>query len=332
MTIREIAKLAGVSTASVSRAINNETGISENTRKRILEIVTKVDYQPNILAKGLSQQKTYTIGIAIPDMSNVFYADVLKGVEDIAELYNYTVMYFNTYYNSEKERKVLEFLNNERVDGLLGYMSNHVIDECVNTVHRKRPFVLLGQVMDEVECPQIGCNNISSAYEINEYLIKKGHKKIAHLAGSWETKTGIQRLQGYKKAMENYGLPIEDGWVIETDYTNADAYPKIYDFLSKTSDVTAIFAANDAMAAACYQAIYDMGLKIPEDISVVGHDDTETARLLYPNLTTMRQEKQKIGRTATNKLFGIMENRIFAKEVVTIPTKLIERDSVATCI
>ena len=329
MTIKEIAKLAGVSTATVSRALNNGDGVSENTKKKILELVEKVDYQPNVLAKGLSEQKTYTIGIAIPDISNIFYADVLKGIEDIAEIYNYTVVFFNTEYNSAKERKVLEFLNNGRIDGLLGYMSNRVIDECQNVVNRKKPLVLMGHFIDEVECPQVGCNNISSAYEITEYLIKKGHRKIAHIAGSWETKTGIQRLQGYKKALENYGIPIDTDCIIETDYTNAGAYPKILEFLKGDKKVTAMFAANDAVAAACYQAIYDLGLRIPEDISVVGHDDVETAILLRPNLTTMQQQKRKIGRSAANKLFAIIEQKSMVKDVEIIPTTLIERESVA---
>ena len=330
MTIKELADLAGVSTATVSRALNNSPGISEKTRKRILDIAEKMDYQPNVIAKGFSKQKSYTIGIAIHDISNNFYSEVLKGAEEVANTHNYTVVFFNTEYNPEKERKVLEFLKSGRIDGLLGYMSNRVLDECIDIARRKKPFILMGHFFDEVDCPQVGCNNISSAYEITEYLIKRGHKKIAHVAGSRDTKTGMQRLLGYQRAMENYNLPIDDNWIIETDYTNEGAYPKVLDFLKKNQDITAIFAANDALAAACYHAIYDLNLSIPEDISVVGHDDIEAASLLHPQLTTMQQQKRKIGRIAANKLFSIINNHEMKKDIVIVPTSLIERNSVST--
>jgi len=328
MTIKELAKIAGVSTATVSRALNDGSGINPETQKKILELAKELNYHPNILAKGLSSQKIFTIGILIPDVTNPFYGDILRGIEDIATAYNYTCVLFNTDYDAERERKALDLFRIGRFDGLIASISNRVIDECVNLSNMNYPLVLLGHVIDEVKCPKIGCNNFSSAYTITEYLIKAGHRNIAHIGGHKETKTGIQRLQGYRRALENYDIPVNPDWYISTDYLSHSAYEKTLELLKKEKDITAIFAANDSMAAGCYRAIFELGLKIPDDISVVGHDDTETAMLLQPSLTTMRQEKRKIGRLAAQNLFSSISKGKNSEDIIIVPTILIERNSV----
>lgn len=328
MTIKELAKLAGVSTATVSRALNNATGISDETRKRINDLARNLNYQPNLLAKGLTSQRTYTIAVLVPDIANPFYADIIRGIEDIALSYEYTLVLFNTDYDEKKERRALELFKSGRFDGLITSVSNRVIDECITLAKLNYAMVMLGHVIDEVKCTKIGCNNFSSAYSITEYLIKAGHKKIAHIAGHKETKTGIQRLQGYRRALETYGLVINPDLIVDTDYFAHSAYEKTLELLRRENNITAIFAANDAMAAGCYKAIRELDFRIPNDISVVGHDDTEIATLVYPNLTTMRQERQKIGELAAQNLFSVMLKKENNENVIIVPTTLVERDSV----
>ncbi|GAP39568.1 LacI family DNA-binding transcriptional regulator [Flexilinea flocculi] len=332
MKINDIAKLAGVSTATVSRVLNNKNCVDPNTRDKILKIVNDHNFQPNMIAKGLASQKTYTIGVAIPDIVNPFYPEVFRGIEDISSVYGYMTIYLNTDYDVMTERKALSLLRNGRVDGLIVALSNRVIDECIAMVSMQYPIVMFGQLMDEVKCPKVGCNNFSSAYTITEYLINSGHKKIAHIAGHKETYTGIQRINGYLSAMENYRLRVEPEWIVSTNYFKNDAYIKTKELIDNKVDITAIFAANDSMVVGCYKAILEAGLKIPDDISFVGHDDIELATILQPALTTMRQEKRKIGNIAAHQLFSAIENQANNKKIeeniVIVPTTLIERDSV----
>lgn len=330
MTIKDIAKIAQVSSATVSRALNNDARVNTQTRRHIQQLAADLHYQPNILAKGLASQKTFTIGMLIPDITNPFYAHIMRGIEDIASPYNYCVICFNTDYEADKERRALEFLRGGRVDGMIAYISNRVIDESVALAAQNYPLVMLGHVIDEVKVPKIGCNNQSSAYTITECLIKAGHRSIAHVAGHMQTKTAIQRMQGYKRALEAYDIPVRPDWIIPTDYAGQSAYENTLRFLRREKAITAIFAANDAIAAGCYRAIYELGLRIPEDISVVGHDDTETAMLLRPPLTTMRQDIRTIGRLSAQHLFSAMASGKNAEDIIIVPTTLVERDSVKT--
>lgn len=328
MTIKELAKLAGVSTATVSRAMNGVPGVNPDKQKRILELAAELDYRPNLIAKGFSTQKTFTIGVCVGDIINPFFAEVMKGIEEVAEPYNYTVVFFNTNYDVKKERRALDFLKDGRIDGLIASVSMKVIDECISLADMNRPFVVLGHLNNVANCAKVGCNNFSSAYTITEYLIKAGHRKIAHVAGHRETKTGQQRREGFCSAMENYDLVVDPQWIIGTNYLPGDAYTKVKTFLEKDPDITAVFVANDYMVAGVYRAILEQGLRIPEDISVVGHDDIETSVNLYPGLTTMRQQMRKVGRTAGQNLFEAIERGRNVEKTIIIPTSLVERDSV----
>ena len=328
MTIKDIAKIAQVSPATVSRALNNDVRVSAKTRKRVQALASDLNYQPNLMAKGLASQKTYTICVLIPDVTNTFYAHIMRGIEDVLTPHNYSTVYINTDYEAEKERRALDFLKSGRVDGIIAYISNRVIDECAMLVKQDYPLIMLGHMIDEIRTTAIGCNNQSSAYAITEYLIRAGHRRIAHVAGHMETKTAMQRLQGYKRALETYDIPIRNEWIVATDYAGESAYNNALAFLKKEPGITAIFAANDAIAAGCYRAIYELGGRIPEDISVVGHDDTEMATLLRPELTTMHQDIRKIGRLAAQHLFSAMEKGKNTEDAIIVPTRLVERHSV----
>ena len=328
MTIKDIAKMAGVSTATVSRALNGGTGVNEDTKKRILQICNDFGYQPNELARGLASQKTYTVGVVVADIINSYWPVVFRGIEDVMSQYGYTIVFFNTDYDAQKEHNALQHLRNGRLDGLIISMSNYVTDECMALVNMNYPLVMVGQMLDEVKCPKVGCNNFSSAYTMTEYLLKAGHRKIAHVAGHFETKTGLQRLNGYKTAMQDYGIEIDPSWIISTDYFETNATSKTKALLKEGLDVTALFAANDALAAGCYRAIMELGLRIPEDISVAGHDDIEISSLIHPQLTTMHQQRRKIGQTAACKLLTAMEGHEVKEDIVIVPTTLVERTSV----
>lgn len=329
MTLKEIGQVVGVSTATVSRALNDDPRVSEQTKAKIRMVAESLNYRPNFLAKGLVSQKTYTLGFLIPDITDRFYAGVMRGIEDIASQNNYSVIIFNTDYDVEKERRAVNFLRDGRIDGLIAYISNRVTDECIALVNQNLPLVIMGQFIDEIKTTKIGCNNISSAYTATEYLINAGHRSIAHIAGHMQTKTAKQRMQGYKNALETYDIPINNDFILATDYEEKTSYEKTYRFLQKEGKkVTAIFAANDTLAVGCYRAIYDLGLSIPEDISVVGHDDNDMAQIVRPQLTTMRQDTRKLGLLAAQHIFSEIATGTNRAEEIILPTTLVERSSV----
>ncbi len=329
MTIKEIARSAGVSPATVSRALNDDPRVSPDTKKRICAVAQDLDYRPNICAKGLASQKTFTIGYMIPDITDRFYGEVMRGIEEITDTNDYSIILFNTDYQADKERRAINFLREGRIDGLIAYVSNRVIDECISLVNHNLPLVTLGHFIDEIKTTKIGCNNISSAYTATEYLIKAGHRRIAHVAGHMETKTAKQRMQGYRSALETYDIPVNPDWIVPTNYEEETAYENSYRFLKREKgNITAIFAANDMLAVGCYRAIYELGLSVPEDISVVGHDDTGMASILRPGLTTMHQHTEKIGRLAAQHLFAKIANGNDKPKDIILPTTLVERNSV----
>lgn len=331
VTIKDIASIAGVSVATVSRTLNGKPDVREETKQRIMAIAQEMNYQPNVLARGLLMKRIYTIGIVIPDITNTYFSEIFRGVEEVASGEGYSTIFYNTDYKVENERDALRLLSASRVDGLILQVSNRIIDECKSIAAMRYPLVLLGQFLDGVDCPMVGCNNYASAYTMTEYLIKAGHQKIAHMGGHRETRTGIQRMQGYLAAMQNYGLPIRPEWNLHTNYRLEDAYDQTRRMLEGAELPTAIFAANDSIAAGCYRAICEKELRIPEDISLAGHDDTTIATIIRPNLTTMRQKKREIGRIAARKLISSIKLEQPAKaDIVIVPTELVERDSVKT--
>ncbi len=327
LTIKDIAKLAGVSTATVSRAMNGKFDVNKATRKRIEQICSDYGYRPSPIARGLSLKQSFTIAVVIPDIGNLFYPEVIRGIEEVMDEHGYSIIYINTDFKPNKEQEALRRLRDGEIDKAIMSLSNHSVDECRALVNMGHPIVLVGNELENVECVSVSCNNFASAYTATEYLIKMGHTKIAHMCGSRDSKTGVLRLQGYTEALNNYGIPVNPDWLIATQYFEEDAYNSMRKLLLGENIPTAIFAANDIMAVGCYNAIYEAGLRIPDDISVVGHDDIKIASLIYPPLTTMQQQKREIGRMAARKLL-LLEDNTNVRDINILPTTLVERKSV----
>ncbi len=327
-TIKDIANIAGVSTATVSRALNNKAEVNAETKKKILKVIEDCDFKPSTMGRGLSLKKTFLIGVVFPDFESSYFQMVFRGIEEIAGQHGYSFFYLHTNYNVDKEREALRMLRDGRVDGMIMLLSNKATDECKALVDMGYPVVLFGNDLENVDCPSVICNNFSSAYTIVEHLIQNGHTKIAHITGNRDTKTGILRLQGYQSAMENYGIKLRPEWNLETRYLKEEAYTVVKEILKAQELPTAIFAANDTMALGCYKAIYEAGLRIPDDISIAGHDDIDVASLIYPALTTMRQQTLEIGRTAARKLLDILQGNGYKKDINVLSTSLISRQSV----
>lgn len=328
ITIKDIAKEANVSITTVSRVLNNKPDVGDDTRAKILKIIEEMNYNPNSVARGLVMQKTHTIGLIIPDISNPFFPQIVRAVEDKAQELGYSVILFNTDNHLERERKAVELFKSKQVDGLIVSLSLGNEKILKNLKASNYPVVQIDRsVLDHIY-PLVSIDNKKSAYQMVEYLIKKGHKKIAHISGDLNTTTARERLSGYKKVLKDYEIEINEDYIIEGDYTQDSAYKDMQHLLELESPPTAVFAANDLSAAGVYKALFDAGLKIPEDIAVAGHDDINLASLLKPELTTMRQPKYKLGERAVEVLLKMIDDEEAEIEDQKLNTDLIIRESV----
>lgn len=328
VTIKDIAKEADVSITTVSRVLNNKPDVGDDTRAKILKIIEDMNYNPNSVARGLVMQKTHTIGLIIPDISNPFFPQIVRAVEDKAQELGYSVIFFNTDNHLERERKAVELFKSKQVDGLIVSLSLGNEEILKNLKAANYPVVQIDRSVLDHSYPLVSIDNQKSAYKMVEYLLKKGHKKIAHISGDLNTTTARERLSGYKKALKNYKVEINEDYIIEGDYTQDSAYQAMQNLLKLEVLPTAVFAANDLSAAGVYKAVFSANLKIPEDIAVAGHDDINLASLLKPELTTMRQPKYKMGERAVTVLLAMINNENEKIEDQILNTDLIIRESV----
>ena len=330
VTIKDIAREAGVSVTTVSRVLNNKADVSDKTREKVLKIIDRLNYNPNSIARGLVMNKTYTIGLIVPDISNAFFAEIAKAIEDELREYGYSVIFCNTDNDKDREKESIDLLRSKQVDGLIGAFSHDSKDEVLALGKAGFPIVQIDRLVDDSQIPFVIIDNILSGYEATEYLIKKGHRRIAHITGALDTNTGIRRAEGYRKALQEYGIEIDEELVMEGDFSQESGYLAMKEILERNKDLTAVFAGNDMMALGAYRAIYAAGLKIPEDISIIGHDDFTLASLVSPALTTMQQPIYKIGKVAASLLIDIIKGKKNKEGLIVVNTSLIERSSVKT--
>jgi len=328
VTIKDIAKKADVSVTTVSRVLNNKPDVGDDTRARILRLIEDMNYNPNSVARGLVMQKTHTIGLIIPDISNPFFPQIARAIEDKAQEHGYSVIFFNTDNHLEREKKAVELFKSKQVDGLIVSLSLGNEEILKELKASNYPVVQIDRSVLNDSYPLVSIDNKNSSYQMVEYMLKKGYRKIAHISGDLNTTTARERLEGYKKAISDYGIEINEDYIIEGDYTQHSGFEAVKKLLKLKDSPTAVFAANDLSAAGVYKALFAADLKIPEDMAVAGHDDIGIASLLRPELTTMRQPKYSLGERAVSVLLKMINNSGTECEDQILKTNLIIRESV----
>jgi len=295
ITLKMVAEKAGVSVNTASRAINNKSDINEKTKKRVLKVAQELGYVQNATAVALRTKKTRTLGVVIADNRNPFYAEVLNGMEEAAREKNYHIILANTQRDYKKEEEAINLLLAKRVDGLLITPVQDRDDDIKKLIEANIPFVVVGRDFENIEVDAVYNDEIKGGFLATEYLIKKGHKRIALIDGFLYKSPAKGRLEGYKKALNKYRIPLDDLLISVGDINMEDGYERTKQMLEKNIDFTAIFAYNDMMAFGSMQAIKEKGLRIPEDIGLVGYDDIPFSSLISPSLTTIRLKKQDLG-------------------------------------
>lgn len=329
-TMKDVATLAQVSMSTVSRVLNNPDAVVPEKRNKVLSAIKELKYHPNALARGLIYKRTKTYGVLIPDVSNMYSTEVLKGMEEAAHEKGMNLIICNTDLDKTRKNAYLNVLKEKQVDGIL-YMSEPVYPDDYEFFERLDvPFVLVSTHSLEYPIPSVKVNDEQAGFDATSYLISKGHRHIGMISGpSTDIIAGLPRLQGYMRALRTKGLPVDLEKFIEYgNFRYQDGYDAMEKLLKKNQDITAVFAASDEMALGAISCLQKNNLFVPKDVSIVGFDNTKIAYMSNPKLTTVAQPMFEIGYTAVGKLEEVVMNGEIDEVRTYLPHKIIERESV----
>ena len=326
-TIREVAESAGVSYATVSHVINNTRLVSPETRERVLAAMDALNYRPNALARSLRQGKTNTIGLVLPDSANPFFAEISRFIEDEAFKKGYSVFLCNTESDTQRELFYVDVLSKKQVDGIIFVAAGEKADSLDFLLHRSMPLVMIDRNVPNVEADAVFTDNQLGGFLATQHLIELGHTRIVCISGPSSITPSAERMIGYRKALEQAGLPFDESLVIRGDYHAQSGMEITNTVLKMNPRPTAIFTLNDLMALGALRAAAEAGYTVPNDLAVVGYDDLEIARFTNPPLTTIAQPKKEIGIQAVNLLVDRMSQRNRTPSRLLLPPDLIVRRS-----
>ena len=329
VTIKDVARQANVSKSTVSRVINNTKPVSEEVRKRVLEVIEKTNFTPNLTARSLSLNKSHLIGIILPDLSNPVFSRIISGIETYMRDKDYYLLITATDFDVNMKIDHIKILKEKGVDGLI-LVTDHGNEEFYQEmINFKKPVIMVGSDSTIDKIPVVKTDNYKAACDATEYLLSLGHEKIAMIRGvQTDPQSGKERFEGFRDTLLKKGLyselMIEDGW-----YTFEDGYDGMKKILEKEVLPTAVFCACDLMAIGAIRYCLENGYRIPEDISFLGFDDVEISRMYNPPLSTIRQEFEEIGRVSIEKLISMIEenDKEEDKSIYILPHKLITRES-----
>ncbi len=309
-TLSDVAKRAGVSAMTASRVINGRHGVSSETQRRVELAIAELDYVPNRIARGLSSQKTQTIGLIVPDVVNPFFGPVVRGAETAARRAGYRVLLCNSESDLRLEREYIEDLISHRVEGLLvAPVNDHSRHSLFSLLRGGFPLVLLDRTLPESECDYIVCDSALGSRRLVEHLISVGHRDIAHLTDADDTSTGRERLRGYQEALASANIPYREDLVFRTTVDQIGGYRATQQVLALNPLPTAIFTVNNMTVVGAMQALRERGLSVPQDMGLVCFDDVEHLAVLSPFLTVMNQPAETLGGLGAQLLFERIAGR-----------------------
>jgi Transcriptional regulators len=327
--MKDVARLAGVSTSTVSHVVNNTRFVSDEIRERILKAVADLNYSPSALARSLKLNQTRTLGMMVTTSNNPFFAEVVAGVERICYQRGYTLVLCNTEGDPERLSHNLEVLLQKRIDGLL-LMCTEARSASAEVFgrHPAVPIVVMDWGPLNTIADRIQDNSALGGYLATRHLIEQGHSRIGLITGPLDKLPAQSRQQGYRQALEEADIPFRAEYVVEGDFEFTGGISGMHQLLALAEPPSAVFAGNDVSAVGVYQALYRAGLRVPQDISVVGYDDIELSRYLTPPLTTIHQPQAELCRQAVDTLLDRIQGADDAPRLITLEPKLIARESV----
>lgn len=328
ITIYDVAREASVSMATVSRVVNGNPNVKPSTRKKVLEAIDRLGYRPNAVARGLASKKTTTVGVIIPDISSTFFAELARGIEDIATMYKYNIILSNSDQNLDKELHLLNTMLGKQVDGIV-FMGGNIQEVHVEEFKRSPvPIVLAASIDPLGQTASVNIDYEQAAFDAVSLLIEKGHHQIAYVTGPLEEPINkLGKMEGYKRALKEAGIEFNEEYIIEGDYSyesGMEAFDKYEEFDVKP---TAIFTGTDEMALGVVHAAQDKGYNIPNDLEIVGFNNSRLATMVRPQLTTVVQPIYDIGAVAMRLLTKLMNKEEVDMNVVQLPHRIEIRQS-----
>ncbi|MBT5225958.1 MAG: LacI family DNA-binding transcriptional regulator [Candidatus Marinimicrobia bacterium] len=331
LTLKDLAQKLGLSTSTVSRALQNNPAISDDTRLRVNKLAKKIGYYPDALAKSLKNKKSYTIGVIVPEISHFFFSSVIDGIEDVTYKDGYTILVTKSNEDFEREVLNLESLISNRVAGVIASISQNTKTgkHFNNIINRGIPLVLFDRVLDDLDVHKIVGDDFEKVYEMVNHLIDSGYQNIAYLAGPSHLNITMNRVDGYKKALIDNNIELMDGLIMNINLNENDGFEGAKTLIREFPKIDAICCVNDPVALGVYKYLNKVGIKIPDKVGVTGFSNNPSSETINPPMTTVDQQGYKMGRKAAKILLQKINNESIDSldKIHIIEGKLIIRDS-----
>ncbi|MFY0545852.1 LacI family DNA-binding transcriptional regulator [Brevibacillus sp. H7] len=325
-TIRDVAKLAGVSVATVSRVLNKNGYVNKETEQKVTRAIEQLGYQPNAVARGLAGKRTGTIALILPDIANPFFPEIARAVEDVAHRHGYTVILCNSDDQGHKEQSYIEVLKKKYIDGII-FASNTLGEEDVQKMQRNKiPLVVIDRAPNRQLCSVIRSRNYEGAKLAVQHLLDAGCKKIAHIYGPQEFVTAKERLAGYEESVMHF--PWFSPSLMVPGYFRVDGgLNAVKELLAKHPDVDGIFAGNDLMAIGALKGLHQLGVRVPHDVALIGFDGISLTEITEPELSTVAQPIYEMGSLAAKVLIEKIETGLEEIQLHELDVTIVERES-----
>lgn len=326
VTIYDVAREANVSMATVSRVVNANQNVKPATRKKVLKVIEELGYRPNAVARGLASKKTTTVGVIIPDISNSLYAELARGIEDIATMYRYNIILSNSDQNENKELQLLETMLGKQVDGIV-LMSDVISTELLNEMKRSpTPIVLAGSIDESATIASVNIDYYGAAYEAVQKFIDNGHQKIAFVSGPFTSMINKEyKLKAYKEALTDAGIAYDENLVVECNNSYDEGITAVETLAP--FEPTAYFVSNDEMSVGVIHGLEEQGKTIPQDVEIISYENSKLARMARPMLTSVAFPLYDIGAVSMRLLTKYMNNEEIEDKQVILPYRIEERKS-----
>ena len=326
ITIKDVAKQAGVSISTVSRVINDSKPVTDEVKQKVLDVIKETGYIPNPLARSLVTKKSQLIGVIVPEVSDSFVNEILNGIEEVAKMYDYEILLANTYSDKAQELKCINLLRAKQVEGIV-MISWKVEEEHINYIQNCGiPASYISKTARDYDIHTVSVNNTEATYDMTKYLIEKGHKDIAFIMTSQDdTVLEMERLSGYEKALKEKNIKINKDLIKYGETTYEAGYSSMKELLNEGKVPHAAFVTGDEAAIGAINAICDAGYRVPEDISVAGFNDVKIAKIYRPKLTTVHQPLYDMGAVAIRMVIKLINKEPLESKKIELPYRIVER-------
>ncbi|EHM45053.1 MAG: HTH-type transcriptional regulator GalS [Yokenella regensburgei] len=329
ITIRDVAREAGVSVATVSRVLNNSQLVSSETRDAVMKAVSLLGYRPNANAQALATQSSETIGVVVMDVSDSFFGALVKAVDTVAQQHQKYVLIGNSYHEAEKERNAIEVLIRQRCNALIVHSKALGDDELIDFMKHIPGMVVINRTVPGYAHRCVGLDNVSGAMMATRTLLNNGHQRIGYLASSHAIEDDTLRREGWRRALQEQGINPSDAWIGTGTPDMQGGEAAMVELLGRNLGLSAVFAYNDSMAAGALTALKDNGIAVPQQLSLIGFDDIPIARYTDPQLTTVRYPIVSMAKLATELALMGAEGKLDASATHCFMPTLVRRHSVA---